>query len=278
VSILVQISDTHFGTEQPPVVEALLELVRSLRPTLAVLSGDITQRARRSQFEAARKFVERLEAHRVIAIPGNHDIPLFNLAARVLSPYANYCRAFGEVLEPEFESDALLVLCVNTTRPSRHKDGEVSRTQIQRVAARLRHAAAEQLRVVVTHQPVLAIKREDEANLLHGWEEAVRRWSTAGADILMGGHIHLPYIRSLTEALPTLARRAWVVQAGTAVSHRIRSGIPNSVNVVRHAAPDSFFKVERWNYDAATGALALVKDERLPLDRGRSRLAAAERA
>lgn len=278
MSVLVQISDTHFGTERPPVVEALLALVRSLRPTLAVLSGDITQRARRAQFEAARKFVGRLEADRVIAIPGNHDIPLFNLAARVLSPYANYSRAFGDMLEPEFESDALLVLCVNTTRPSRHKDGEVSATQVERVAARLRHATANQLRVVVTHQPVLAIKPEDTENLLHGWEVAVRQWSAAGADILMGGHIHLPYIRSLTEALPTLPRRAWVVQAGTAVSHRIREGIPNSVNVVRHTAPDPFFEVERWNYDARTGAFALVKDECLPLDRAPSGLAAAERA
>ena len=255
-----------------------LELVRAVRPALVVMSGDITQRARRAQFDAARRFVDRLEAGHVVAIPGNHDIPLFNLAARVLSPYANYSRAFGEVLEPEFETDALLVLCVNTTRPSRHKDGEVSPTQVERVAARLRHATSDQLRVVVTHQPVLAIEAKDTANLVHGWEEAVREWSTTGADILMGGHIHLPYIRSLEDAFPTLPRRAWVVQAGTAVSHRIRGGIPNSVNVLHHTPSDPFFKVERWNYDGSAGAFARVKEERLLLDRRASGLASAQRA
>lgn len=47
MSVLLQISDTHFGTEQPPVVEALVALATQQRPEIVVLSGDITQRARR---------------------------------------------------------------------------------------------------------------------------------------------------------------------------------------------------------------------------------------
>ncbi len=59
MSVLLQISDPHFGTEQPPVVEALAALARQQRPDLLVLSGDITQRARPAQFQAARAFMER---------------------------------------------------------------------------------------------------------------------------------------------------------------------------------------------------------------------------
>ena len=54
MSLVLQISDPHFGTEQPPVVEALVRLVRDQAPILVVLSGDITQRARHWQSRAAR--------------------------------------------------------------------------------------------------------------------------------------------------------------------------------------------------------------------------------
>lgn len=267
MTVLLQISDPHFGTEQPPVVRALLDLVGEIRPTIVVLSGDITQRARRAQFAAARRFVQQLAAPQVIAIPGNHDIPLFNPIARALFPYANYARAFGSALEPQFESEALLAICVNTTRPGRHKDGEVSQEQIERVSQRLRGAAHDQLRIVITHQPVHVIREQDIENLLHGHEAAVRAWSQAGVDIIMGGHIHLPYIRPLTERFLDLPRKAWAVQAGTAVSHRIRDNVPNSINVVRHRRGELACAVERWDFDAASGAFGCARKESLELDR-----------
>lgn len=94
MSVLLQISDTHFGTEQPQVVEALVALAAQQRPVMVVLSGDITQRARPAQFRAAKVFVDRLGAP-VLAIPGNHDIALFDLWARLTRPYACYAKVFG---------------------------------------------------------------------------------------------------------------------------------------------------------------------------------------
>jgi len=243
MSVLLQISDTHFGTEQPPVVEALVALATQQRPDVVVLSGDITQRARPAQFRAAKAFVDRLGAPgsgkpgsgkpgmdtRVLAIPGNHDIALFDLWARLTRPYARYSAAFGPELEPVHVGADLLVVGVNTTRAWRHKNGEVSRAQIDRVAKLLRAARPQQLRVVVVHQPAAVTMDRDRTNLLRGHRAATQAWSAAGADLLMGGHIHLPY----TLALQGLARRLWVVQAGTAVSSRTRPGVPNSVNILR---------------------------------------------
>lgn len=269
MKVLVQISDPHFGTERPHVASALVELVRREAAALVVLSGDITQRARPRQFSDAARFMRGLGVPRVLAIPGNHDIPLFNPLARLWSPYANYTRAFGSELEPEHESKELLVVCVNTTRPYRHKDGEVSDAQVERVAQRLERASREQLRVVVTHQPVHVIRESDRENLLHGHERAVRRWAVAGADVILGGHIHLPYVRPLSEAFPDLPRRIWAVQAGTAVSHRLRGGVSNSVNVLRYE-PEArpCCGVERWDFDDEDAAFELVESYRLPLDRG----------
>jgi len=244
MSVLLQISDTHFGTEQPQVVEALVAMAAQQRPDLVVLSGDITQRARPAQFRAAKAFVDRLGAP-VLAIPGNHDIALFDLWARLTRPYARYAKAFGPELDPLHSTHDLLVIGVNTTRAWRHKNGEVSTAQIDRVAKQLAAASPSQLRVVVVHQPVAVTDAQDQVNLLRGHSAATRDWSAAGADLVMGGHIHLPY----TLALQGLARPLWVVQAGTAVSSRTRPGVPNSVNVLRWGEAAGCCFIEQWEFD-----------------------------
>jgi len=256
MSVLLQISDPHFGTEQPPVVEALAALARHQRPDLVVLSGDITQRARPAQFQAARAFMDRLGVP-VLAIPGNHDIPLFDLWTRLHRPYARHLAAFGSELEPLHSSPDLMVVCVNTTRAWRHKDGEVSGLQIDRVARALTSARAEQLRVVVVHQPVAVTLEEDLPNRLRGHAAALQRWAAAGADLALGGHIHLPYVM----ALPGLARPMWAVQAGTAVSSRLREGAPNSVNLLRWGADSSpgCCRIEQWDFSAAELAFVRAK-------------------
>jgi 3',5'-cyclic AMP phosphodiesterase CpdA len=228
MTVLLHISDTHFGTEQPPLVDALVTLAAQQRPDLVVLSGDITQRARPSQFRAAKAFVERLGAP-ILAVPGNHDIALFDLWSRFRHPYDRYTRVFGTNLEPVHVSPDLLVIGVNTTRAWRHKNGEVSPAQIDRVARLLSTARRQQLRLVVVHQPVAVAEAEERANLLRGHDAALRAWSAAGADLVLGGHIHLPY----TLAVQGLPRRLWVLQAGTAVSSRTRPEAPNSVNILR---------------------------------------------
>ncbi len=251
MSVLLQISDPHFGTEQLPVVEALALLSRVQRPDLVVLSGDITQRATQAQFRAARTFMDRLGVP-FLAIPGNHDIPLFDLRARVFNPYSRFRRAFGSLLEPIHDGPDLLVLCVNTTRRYRHVNGEVSAAQIHRVAAALKQASFGQLRAVVVHQPVAVMRAADAHDRLRGYALALQRWAEAGGDIVMGGHIHMPYVK----ALPSLPRPMWAVQAGTSVSSRIRDGLPNSVNIVRCGAdaPAGCSLIEQWNYAAGLDA------------------------
>jgi 3',5'-cyclic AMP phosphodiesterase CpdA len=274
MSILLQISDPHFGTEQRPVVEALGELARRTLPDVVVLSGDITQRARRAQFLAARAFMDRLAAP-VLAVPGNHDIPLFDLWTRLRRPYARYSAAFGADLEPVHRSRDLLVVCVNTTRPWRHKDGEVSPRQVDRVGRLLEGAEPTQLRIVVVHQPVAVNRVEDVPNRLRGHAAALERWAAAGADLVMGGHIHLPYVLPLRG----LARPLWAVQAGTAVSSRVREGVPNSVNLLHwgpHATP-GLCRIEQWDHSKGDAAFVLAKVSDVRPDRRGSPIDATAR-
>jgi len=269
MTLLLQISDPHFGTEQPLVVQALANLVQAQRPDVLVLSGDITQRARASQFRQARAFCDRLAIPHLLSLPGNHDIPLFNLYQRLFTPYARYLRVFGPALESCLNTPSLRVIGVNTTRRWRHKNGEVSGAQIDRVVGLLQSAAPAQLRVIVVHQPVYVMRAEDEHDRLRGWAPAVRAWAAAGADLVLGGHIHLPYVCELSSRVAGLGRRFWCVQAGTALSSRVRWEAPNSVNLLRYdvASMPLQCQLERWDYRAAVGQFEPVHSSALMLDR-----------
>ena len=264
MTVLIQISDTHFGTEQPAVVEALVRWVRAQAPDVLLLSGDITQRATRPQFRAARAFLDRLQVPHTLVIPGNHDIPLYAPGARLFSPYGRYREVFGDALEPLLDTPDCLLQALNTTRWWRHEDGQLSREQIERVATRLQAARPEQLRIVAVHQPLAVSRPEDRRNLLHGHVRASACWADAGVDLVMGGHIHLPF------AAPLVARStAWVVQAGTAVSSRVRSGAPNSVNLIRGPLVDEdgqrHCQLERWDHPPGASGFLPAEVQRLPL-------------
>src|SRR5262245_53412734 len=89
--IIAHISDLHFGKHEPPIVDALIKELNENPPTLTVVSGDLTQRARAWQFKAAREFLQRIPQPQLV-IPGNHDIPLYDVFRRFMAPPGNYCR------------------------------------------------------------------------------------------------------------------------------------------------------------------------------------------
>lgn len=277
MTLILHMSDPHFGTVQSAVEDALVMLARVHQPDILVLSGDITQRATVLQFTDAQAFCQRLAIPRLLALPGNHDIPLFNLRQRLFTPYARYQQAFGTDMEPSIDTPEALLIGVNTTRWWRHKNGDVSLSQIKRVADQLRRASDQpdrRLRAVVVHQPVHVLRSEDEHDRLRNWAPAVQAWSEAGADLILGGHIHLPYVCELSSATPGLAsmrRSVWCVQAGTSLSSRIRQEAPNSVNLIRmepHAP--STCAVERWDFKmsltATTGEFVQVHTTHVGLD------------
>lgn len=255
--LVAHLSDMHFGTELPEVVDDILSCLHLLRPDVIVLSGDITQRARAGEFRKAREFVDRLPPGKRLILPGNHDLPL-NPLSRMLWPLGRFRNTFGSQLEPSLDTPELLVICVNTTRGWRHKNGEVSPTQISAVADRLRQGPPEQLKVVVTHQPAAVSRELDEPDRLRRGPRAVHAWREAGADLILGGHIHLPYMLPVLAEPPGSGREpVWVVNAGTAVSRRVRFEAGNSFNLIRalHAGDlgERLCTVERWDHHPGQG-------------------------
>ena len=99
MTVALQVSDPHFGTERPMAMAALRRLCAGLRPDLLLVTGDITQRARAIEFSKARAFFDTLDVPSRLIVPGNHDIPLFDIFTRAFRPYSRYLRASGPALE-----------------------------------------------------------------------------------------------------------------------------------------------------------------------------------
>jgi 3',5'-cyclic AMP phosphodiesterase CpdA len=211
VRTLAHLSDLHFDRVDRGVLEALRRRLKALAPDLVVISGDLTQRARAHQFRAARAFLDSLPKPQVV-VPGNHDVPLYNLFARFLAPLAAYRRIIGQDLEPGFVDDEIAVLGINTARSLVFKGGRVSEAQLARVCEALGRLEGARTRIVVSHHPSMALEK------LAG----------CGVDVFVSGHHH---------ATRTGHRRigrmsVLIVEAGTATSHRTRAE-PNAFNLLR---------------------------------------------
>ena len=160
----------------------------------------------------------------LVVVPGNHDIPLFDLVSRLTRPFSAYAASCGERLEPSYSLPDLFITGVNSVRPWRHKQGSLAAVQVEAVAQRLRRAGRSAMRVVVVHHPLDVGEGVDPGDIVLGAAEAVSAWAGAGADLVMSGHVHLPLCRALAVRYGPSAGRCWVAVAGTAVSGRTRRG------------------------------------------------------
>src|SRR5437870_5323693 len=157
---LLHLSDLHFGAHDEDLVEAVERKADQLKPDLVVISGDFTQRARTEQFKEACEFLERLRetGHEVLGVPGNHDVPLYDVLRRFLSPLARYRRFIDETLCPFVELPGVAVLGVNTARSLTFKDGRINQDQVAFIRETFARTPSEATRVIVTHHPLFALE------------------------------------------------------------------------------------------------------------------------
>ena len=246
---LVHLSDVHFGRVDEAVVTAIVPAICGLEPDVVVVSGDLTQRARPDEFRAARRFLDELPTPQII-VPGNHDVPLYNVFQRFGSPLSKYRRFITRDLEPFYADEEIAVAGINTARSLTFKDGRINEGQMQRLHDRLAPLDERVTKIVVTHHPFELPEGFDAKDLVGRADQAMEVFLRAGADVLLAGHLHTTHIASTATRYPVDGRAALVVQAGTATSTRGR-GETNSFNLIRCDADR--LEVVRWAWSPQDG-------------------------
>jgi 3',5'-cyclic AMP phosphodiesterase CpdA len=244
---IVHLSDLHFGRLDPRVVDPLIRAIRDIAPDLVAVSGDLTQRARRRQFADARAFLEALPFPRLV-VPGNHDVPFFDVARRFLQPLARYREFISEETEPVYADDEIVVLGLNSARSLSLGRGRLNLDQIVRATERLRAVAPHLVKIVVTHHPFDLPDDYGAEHLVGRATAAMAQFARAGVDLFLAGHLHVSHIGHTAERYKIAGHSALVVQAGT-ISTRQR-GETNAFNVLRLNRTDATVARLVWDDDA----------------------------
>src|SRR3954453_7897127 len=186
---LVHISDLHFGRTNPAILAPLQEFVRHISPTLVAVSGDLTQRARTTEYLAAHEFLSGIPFPQIV-VPGNHDVPLRNPFSRFVRGLAGYRQYITRNLQPSFVDEEIALVGVNTARALTWKDGRINRHQLKRLRETLEPIGDDHTKIVVTHHP-FDIPAGTEGRVVGLSQLAIKTVAECRVDTLPAGHFQI---------------------------------------------------------------------------------------
>ena len=280
---LAHISDVHFGREDPKLVTGLLHALQDAEPDVVVVSGDLTQRAKKKQFRAAKAFLAELPKVPRIIVPGNHDVSATNLFERMMHPLGRYRRFITADLAPFWSDAEVAIAGINTVRLLSTKDGRINRAQVAQACEQFQGATPDAIRVVVTHHPIDVPAEDLRHPTLTRAKMAMAGFARCGVDLFLSGHLHSGLSLSSSARYPLPGYSAVVVHAGTAVSTRTRNQ-PNAWNLIRLGPGRIEVRRMSWNgrsfsqdvceeYGKLPGGWSLVRQQEPDVERAKSRTA-----
>jgi 3',5'-cyclic AMP phosphodiesterase CpdA len=237
--LLAHLSDLHFGGYADLAqIEALETFLPTLGAAACAIAGDLSQRARHGEFQAAHAFLNRLRAHfSLLVVPGNHDIEWWKSPFGIMgrrAKYAKYSRYFGE-LTPVLEIPGAIIAgalssygmalgSLTWNLRDLAVKGHLPRSETDRVTRIFSAAAPDVARVLVVHHNVLVGGVSRRMGLAR-WRSAQRRLLATGADVVLCGHDHQEGAGQIDGSLA-------VSTSGTH-SSRVRNGRPSVFNLVK---------------------------------------------
>ncbi len=253
---LAHLSDLHFGRDVDlEQIDALETLLPRLGPSAIVLSGDLSQRARHGELQAALRFTRNLrQTAPTLVIPGNHDVEWwrspFGLPGQDRR-YRKYRPHFGPGLTPSLELPGVVLASVLTSHGVAFGSmtwnlndlavkGHLPAAEARRVTEYFARAPRDAVRVVVMHHNLLRGAISGRMGLAR-WKRAQTLLAGTGAELVLCGHDHQEGCGQLESA--------YVV--GTAGTHtdRSRGERPSAWNLVSIDA-DSI-NIQHYRWDAA---------------------------
>ncbi len=259
---ILHISDLHFGRHYlPDVGTALLQLAADLEPQVVVASGDFTQRAKRAEFTAARDFLGRLPNVPRVVVPGNHDVPLYRVAERLLAPHQLYREYIFNELNTVLTMDQAVFLGLDSTAPHRAiTNGRIRRCQLDFCRQALANAPPDAVRIVVAHHHFAPAPDYLRDQTLPRARRAINQFIDLGVEMILGGHLHRAYVGNTLDVHRGKRpdRGVIVVQCGTSTSRRGRGRErqKNSLNLI--ALQGDMIQITHFLYFDAERAFAPI--------------------
>ena len=223
---IMHVSDLHFG---PPLVkevaEKALRSAHELAPDAIVVSGDLTQRARRDQFLAADAYLKRFPQVPTLVIPGNHDVPLYRVFERLTNPHGLYKSIIQEDLNPVLRLDSAVIVGLDSTAPrSAISNGHISPQQLELCENVFAEAPVGAVRIVVAHHHFAPAPDYLNDRTMPKSKRAIMRFVELGVELVLGGHLHRSYIGNSLDFYPGTHRERGIIiaQSGTTTSRRGR--------------------------------------------------------
>jgi len=243
-------SDLQYGKPYRPAVgQAFQALARAVEPDLVVVAGDLTQRARKSEFEAVRAYLDELAPFPVVVTPGNHDVPLYRVWERLFDPYRNWKRWISPELDTVTHIDGAVCVALNSAAPRRALvAGHLSDAQMEWARRAFAQATAGDARILVTHHHFMPTRDEKGGRPLSRATQLLEAVESMGVDLVLGGHVHQTHLGTSRTLVPGEGPGVALVAAGTAASSRGR-GVEagqNTVNVVRLSEASVEVEVHRY--------------------------------
>lgn len=242
---LVHISDLHFGRTRRKLLEKLHAEIIQSNPDLLVLSGDLTQRAKPSQFEEAREFLETLPFRKLI-VPGNHDIPLWNVFLRFMDPLARYQKNITADLAPLYEDDEISVQGINTAHSRTIAGGRFQIQDVKRIIEHWESLPSNVLRILVSHHPVEILPAQRRTRPGFRIQMPADIELPEHADLILSGHYYREDFLPTEKVMITPERSIVAIQAGAASSLRL-SGEANSFNRLKLSNGEIDFEKRSWD-------------------------------
>lgn len=222
----------------PHAAEAMIRLAEEVGPDVVVCSGDLTQRARKCEFEMARALLGRFGDVPVVVTPGNHDVPLYRTLERFARPFRNWRRFTGRDLDSVTRVEGATFVSLSSAAPRRAVvAGRLDPSQIDFARRAFETAPVRDHRIVVVHHHFVPVPGGHGGRPLGAAAELLGQFEEMGVSAVLGGHVHQVHLHvstSLTgrvEAVP-------VISSGTTTSARGRDRElgANSLCVIRFGA------------------------------------------
>lgn len=241
---IAHISDLHFGRIRADAEEALLEDLKKIKPSVIAISGDLTQRALRKQFKRARAYLERMPAP-FIVVPGNHDIPFFDITRRFLLPLNRYKHYISKQLNPLYVDNEIALLGVNSARSLALEAGKIGTSQLKRIEQAFSELPEHVFRIVVTHHPFCRPPNVHYRKIVAGSKKTLQCFERCGVNAILTGHFHRVHTLDLQTLHQWMKQPMLHAQAGTAISTRNKKEA-NSYNVLSIDKKKIVIDVRGW--------------------------------